>query len=126
MLTPPHRLEVCPQEEIVFTCNGSNSSIVVIEWRIQFVVGSSVQINGRIRNTNNNMFLGVALSEEDSLGHMYFYMLTSQTPTTSSTLSTTAAPHLNGSIVECVEFIIAGTSTQSEPAMIVVTGMSKT
>ena len=70
------------------------------------------------------MLLGVALSEEDSLGHMYFYMLTSLTPTMSSTLSTTAAPHLNASTVQCVEFIIAGNSTQPEPAMIVVTGMS--
>ena len=86
------------------------------------MVGSSVQINGRIRNTVNNNMLGIALSQDDSLGHMYFYMLTSLTPTMSSTLSTTAAPHLNGSTVQCAEFTTVGTSTQSDPAMIVVTG----
>ena len=56
------------------------------------------------------------------LDHMYVYMLTSLTPTMSSTLSTTAASHLNGSTVQCIEVTNAGISTESDPAMVVLTG----
>lgn len=121
MLTP-HRVEVCPQGELVFTCNGSlNSDIIQIEWTVQFAV-ESVQINGRIRSVNNNVFLGVEELAGDSLGHMYFYVLTSLSPAISSTLSTTPAPHLNGSTVQCIEVTNAGISTESDPAMVVLTG----
>ena len=107
----------CPQEEVVFTCSASNSSIVQILWIVEFMAGSSVNI------IEPNSFISAnAEPRMDSLGHRYTITSLSTNPTLISILETTAAPHLNGSTVQCREFTIAGFAAQSTTSLIQVTG----
>ena len=113
----------CPQEEIVFTCNASNSSIVEIRWIVEFMAGSSVDIvNPEGFVTVITDIAGDGLQHMDTLGHGYTITSLSTSPLLVSTLETTAASHLNGSTVWCRESTIAGFAAQSTTSLIQVTG----
>ena len=119
----PTTLKSCPQEEITFICTASNSGIVEILWIVDFMARSSVVVgnpDGFISGITDTV--GDSRLQMDSLGHVYTITSLSTSPTLISTLETTAAPHLNGSTVQCRESTIAGFTSQSTVILVQVTG----